>query len=58
MGTRALAVAALFIGVLGSGSLADATSIQISVATITSLGFLITIVVTLLLPQLWRIQTS
>ena len=58
MGTRALAVAALFIGVLGSGSLADATSIQITVATITSLGFLCTIVVTLLLPQLWRIKTS
>ena len=58
MGTRALAVAALFIGVLGSGSLADATSIQISIATITSLGFLITIFVTILLPQLWRIETS
>ena len=58
MGTRALAVAALFIGVLGSGSLADATSIQISIATITSLGFLITIFVTILLPQLWRIETA
>ena len=58
MGVRALAVSALFIGVVASGVMTDITNVQVTIAFISVFGFITTIFLTALLPQLWQMEIS